>query len=132
MNSEARKAKQSAYARKQWRTNPNYKAKQIAYKKNHPEIMRYCYYKHEAKHRGFSFLLDRTEFVKMIKEPCFYCGELPNPMNGVDRKDNSIGYEVGNCVPCCRVCNFMKVDHSIEDFIAKCIKIVRHQKINYL
>lgn len=45
--------------------------------------------------------------VKQLREnPCIYCGgKLPLYGLGLDRLDNSKGYERGNCVPCCTICN---------------------------
>ncbi len=38
-------------------------------------------------------------------------------VNGIDRKDNSVGYTVENCVPCCPTCNKAKHNSSYEEFI---------------
>ncbi|KKL77013.1 hypothetical protein LCGC14_2039110 [marine sediment metagenome] len=37
--------------------------------------------------------------------------------------DNSIGYEVDNCVPCCGRCNWMKRDLTKDQFINHVHKI---------
>ena len=37
--------------------------------------------------------------------------------NGIDRKDNNIGYIIENCVSCCGICNRMKMDMSYDDFL---------------
>jgi hypothetical protein len=47
--------------------------------------------------------------------------------NGIDRVDNSIGYEMGNVVTCCVVCNLMKRCHSHSDFISHCRAIIAYQ-----
>ena len=36
--------------------------------------------------------------------------------NGIDRFDNTIGYELHNCVPCCGFCNFAKGKHTYQEF----------------
>lgn len=38
-------------------------------------------------------------------------------VNGIDRVDNSLGYITSNCVPCCKKCNFMKHQLSVEDML---------------
>ena len=38
-------------------------------------------------------------------------------VNGIDRKNNSTGYSVLNCVSCCKTCNFAKKNMSYKDFI---------------
>ena len=37
--------------------------------------------------------------------------------NGIDRKDNFLGYTLSNVVTCCKKCNFLKRDMSYIDFI---------------
>lgn len=37
--------------------------------------------------------------------------------NGVDRKDNSIGYTIDNCVTACKLCNYAKKAMSYDNFI---------------
>jgi hypothetical protein len=64
----------------------------------------------------------------IVQRPCFYCGSIDNPCNGIDRLNNSIGYEKDNIVPCCRKCNTMKMDLTIEEFKNHIEKI--HNKLN--
>lgn len=89
------------------------------------EKRRFTYYKKGAKDRNLPFLLEKSIFFSLIKQNCYYCGNKANPLNGIDRKDNNEGYIESNCVPCCQRCNVMKMELSIEDFIAQCVKIVR-------
>lgn len=49
--------------------------------------------------------------------------------NGIDRVDNLKGYYRGNCVPCCEMCNRMKLDYSGEEFLSHILKILEHLKI---
>jgi hypothetical protein len=51
---------------------------------------------------------------------CHYChGPLPTTGTGLDRKDNSRGYEVDNVVPCCMRCNRLKLNEfTYEEFMA--------------
>lgn len=85
-------------------------------------------YLHGAKRHNRTFNISFDTFLKIISESCFYCGKSANPRNGIDRKDNNIGYELFNCVSCCSLCNSMKLTRSPDDFIKKCIEIVEHQK----
>jgi len=52
-----------------------------------------------------------SEWKELRKLPCEYCGG-PRSENGVglDRKDNSKGYSIGNVAPCCPTCNYVKRD----------------------
>ena len=98
------------------------------------------WYKRSAKERGLIFALSLEQFRTLTSSSCFYCGCAPhkvvmNPSgsstyiyNGVDRKDNSIGYLPANCLPCCHVHNFMRRDLSIEQFIEACVQVAHNHK----
>lgn len=38
--------------------------------------------------------------------------------NGIDRKDNQLGYEILNVVSCCKICNIAKNDMKICEFLS--------------
>lgn len=105
----------------------------------------YTRYKNGAKKRNIDFKISKQEMSDIIKMPCFYCGE-PNGnrhtmswskshkdkifyYNGIDRVDSSRGYNIENIIPCCGICNTMKMDYSIDEFMAKCLAIVKHRGI---
>lgn len=89
----------------------------------------YKVYKRRAKLKGVSFILDLQEFKKLTKGNCYYCNIEPKQVinikscngeyiyNGIDRVDNNIGYILSNCVSCCKICNRMKMEHNIKDFL---------------
>lgn len=92
------------------------------------------YYKRNAKRRNIEFELTEEQCLTLFKQDCHYCKTPPfnilstkNPgdftYNGIDRKDNSIHYTIDNCVPCCKYCNFMKNNLTLEVFIAQVSKI---------
>lgn len=82
-----------------------------------------------VRSRKLEFNLTMPEFVKITNSNCYYCGIKPQSMrfshsksesqllNGIDRKDSSIGYTIENVVPCCIHCNRAKMDRNIDDFI---------------
>jgi 5-methylcytosine-specific restriction endonuclease McrA len=86
-------------------------------------------YVQQAKRRQLEWSLTREQARKIFSSSCFYCGIVPSRVktipnghgsfsfNGIDRKNNSSGYVLKNCVPCCRICNFMKSDMSLADFL---------------
>lgn len=101
------------------------------------------YYKEGAAKRGFIWELSDEDFREIISKPCHYCGESPKPLqsltryknvkeelyvNGVDRIDSNLGYTKDNCVPCCTMCNRMKLDYNINDFITHVRKISNFYK----
>ena len=84
---------------------------------------------------GRRFDLTRGQFSELASKHCHYCGCAPSAKkgqapwrlrNGVDRVDNSIGYTVENCVPCCTNCNFMKRNLTVTDFLAHVSAIHSH------
>ncbi len=88
---------------------------------------RYVMYKKCARHRGYTFTLTMDDFIKFWNKDCHYCGDKIEGI-GLDRINNSIGYEVSNVVPCCEICNYMKQSSSKKSFISQCKKIIRFQK----
>ncbi len=94
---------------------------------------KYNNYKQNAKKRNLSFSLTREQSFYLFKQNCYWCGASPSlpdesktytlnlgipiPTNGIDRYDNSFGYESTNCVSCCTVCNRVKWHLSGDDFL---------------
>ena len=88
-------------------------------------------YKQSAKTRKMNFNLTKEEIKELTRQRCHYCNSEPMGIskgktfygdyiyNGIDRVDNSIGYELDNCVSCCSMCNMMKRDVNINDFLKK-------------
>ena len=87
-------------------------------------------YKWGAKKKGRSFELTKEEFRSLTKSPCVYCGSPAITVksvkkatngtylyNGVDRKDNSLGYTVANTQPCCGICNQAKHTLTEDQFL---------------
>jgi len=74
--------------------------------------------------------LTDNEALSLIKQPCHYCGNQEN--NGIDRKDNTLGYTIDNSLPCCGRCNISKNDMSYDDFIKhihQCSKYLKEKEI---
>lgn len=96
----------------------------------------YFTYQESAKKRGHSFNLSIAQFFWLTQQPCVYCGAEPMQLagtkakpffyNGVDRIQNDRGYEVGNCAPCCGVCNHMKYTQGPSDFITHAKMVAAH------
>jgi hypothetical protein len=83
-----------------------------------------------AKRRGQIWKLSRDDVRSLTSDDCFYCGHSPSQKpstqtklngdyiyNGIDRVDNSVGYTIENCVPCCWKCNRAKGTLSYKDFM---------------
>lgn len=85
------------------------------------------------------------DFCKIVKSPCYYCGEDPCSkkldfnggriissefvmVNGIDRIDSLRGYERNNVRPCCKICNFGKSNYTEDEFFSHIKKIGIHQR----
>jgi hypothetical protein len=96
-------------------------------------------YKKNATLRGYSFALTDDVFESYLFSSCYYCGVSPTNKiqkgnksiyyNGIDRKDNSLGYESDNCVTCCGKCNMMKNKYSHDEFIQHIQSIINNLKL---
>lgn len=98
----------------------------------------YGRYKKSAEKRGLSFNLTKEQFRELTNKNCYYCGGTPNQVifkrdangvytyNGIDRVNNEIGYEIENCVSCCKHCNIMKNSFNKDEFKNHIIKIYNH------
>lgn len=85
-------------------------------------------YKKGARIRGLEWNLSEDDFLKITSEICFYCKSIPEKKikstydeftyNGIDRKNNKIGYILENCLPCCTLCNKAKRDLDYDLFIS--------------
>lgn len=96
-------------------------------------------YKKQAQDRGHSFELTKEQFREHTVSLCFYCGSLPTNRvtnskdnhyfyNGVDRKDNSVGYTKTNTVPCCTICNRAKRDLPYGEFCSWIENLIKFTK----
>ncbi len=100
----------------------------------------YRRYKGDAKRRGYTFNLSISEFECITGRSCAYCGTSPRTIqkadghngcfvyNGIDRVDGDLGYVKGNCVPCCKTCNYMKGKLTHEEFLSRIDIIKNYQK----
>lgn len=71
--------------------------------------------KNEAKKRKKEFLLSLNDYTtKFYNANCYYCGERSF---GIDRVNNLEGYIISNVVPCCTICNMMKLTQTKEEFL---------------
>jgi hypothetical protein len=88
-------------------------------------------YRQGAEKRGLSWELTDEQASGFFKGNCTYCGIQPlqkfkgdwgksyNGLfyyNGIDRKDNTVGYLPENCVSCCKICNRSKHSLPQEEF----------------
>ena len=95
-------------------------------------------YKTKAKKRKLLFELTIEQFTKFTQKNCFYCNKIPSQIkrqnetygeyvyNGIDRKNNNLGYTLENCVSCCKRCNIAKNNMSEWEFLQWLLEIQTH------
>jgi hypothetical protein len=80
------------------------------------EILRY--YRRNAKVMNREWALSNVEAAAILNLPCMYCGDRgPEGLGGIDRIDNSRGYESDNVAPACKRCNQARNDQTQEEFL---------------
>jgi len=91
----------------------------------------------KRKSRTIAFELSLEEFTGFFDQNCYYCDRDPYNITvnkgksyvyegkgmGIDRKVDSIGYTMSNCVPCCKECNMMKKSMNDKEYIKHCITV---------
>ena len=112
-----------------------------------PRNRLYDQYIRHAYERGLEFNLTDEEFDDLIFSNCHYCNSEPSSAtylnsdrlnktnqefknNGIDRIDSSKGYTIDNCVPCCPICNRMKLNYSLDLFKSHISKIYNYYIVN--
>lgn len=96
---------------------------------------RYARYIKGAENRNLEFNISKSDFDYITKQPCAYCGQYSSvykgiQINGIDRIDSKLGYIKENIVPCCTVCNRMKLDYEKEEWIKQMKLILNHLEAN--
>lgn len=80
-----------------------------------------------ARKRRIPVIIDDEAIAGMLALPCVYCGHKDGTkVNGIDRLDSAAAYEDGNCVPCCSMCNRMKMALDPITFVHRCCQVSWH------
>lgn len=83
------------------------------------------YQQRHTKAFGELPMLTREEFAELSRANCRYCG-VAGP-NGIDRIDSAKGYARGNCVSCCKHCNYAKGNLALDVFRVWARRFAAHQ-----
>lgn len=85
----------------------------------------YKVYLTRAANKDLEFALTKEQFTKFTTEKCYYCNKdvSKTHINGIDRKNNEIGYNMSNCASCCSQCNYMKGSLTVYEFIDTCKRV---------
>jgi len=107
----------------------------------------YKRYVASAIRRSKEFNLDFVSFSSLVNNTCHYCGRIPYTSyksvvpfkykstdnlyyNGIDRKDNRLGYIKNNVVTCCKECNNLKGVYGYVEFINLINRIHDYCRLN--
>lgn len=88
-----------------------------------------------AKKKNIPLSLTFDDFLTFVKiEECVYCKtkimwnkhreRITSTRYNLDRKDNSKGYTLENCVVCCKKCNYLKSDKFSFNEMTKIVNIL--------
>lgn len=98
-------------------------------------------YKCNAKGRNREWSLSNEEFLELSQQPCHYCGiSLSNKQtkpyevflyNGIDRKDNAVGYTKDNSLPCCKDCNMRRGTMGYTEFLQWMTRVLNFSNVEY-
>lgn len=125
---EERKERKNAARKKRYHEDPQYREQQLKRTREHKRRAltdreaAFKAYTTWAKNRELAFDLTREEAFPMFDRACEYCGRTPEQtgrLSGLDRVDSKKKfYRTGNVVPCCKQCNYAKLDSNVDDFHA--------------
>lgn len=89
----------------------------------------YNSYSARALKKNLDFELTLENYNEIISRECYYCNKQNTKYhkNGIDRKNNNLGYFLNNCVTCCGECNYMKSKLTDIQFINQC-KIISNRE----
>jgi len=113
---------------KKWRENHQEKMLESNENKKNSKELQYNVYSRNANLKNLEFTISFEDYSNVVTKECHYCALIQEKgFNGIDRKDQSVGYIVDNCVSCCKMCNYMKGSTCDEVFIKRVEHILTFQ-----
>jgi hypothetical protein len=111
-----------------WRNKNPDKVKLSNEKKKENINTHYKNYIRDANMKNLNFELSFDDFEEIVKQVCYYCGQLQEKgLNGIDKMDYDGGYIKDNCVSCCEMCNIMKGTLTVNVFLKRIEHILTYQ-----
>lgn len=92
----------------------------------------FAYVRRHVLYKGLTWLLTQPQYQQIIAQPCYYC-TLQNDVKagvGLDRLDNTRGYELDNVVSCCKLCNYIRGDRLTSKEMQRLGPIIRQIKLD--
>lgn len=95
--------------------------------------LRFKYGRRAAKQREIEWNISFEEYAPFLDLPCHYCcGQLGSQIHsgvGLDRINNNQDYQLGNILPCCKVCNLIRNTYlSVEETKIAVEAIIAYRK----
>ena len=135
----------NANVMKNWRDRNPEKMEEANKKRRESLEAHYKIYQRSARLKKLKFELSEEEFKALVSNPCYYCDIVDEKgFNGIDRMNQNVGYnqsnlsisdglttersQVGNCVSCCAMCNWLKGSLDSATFIKRARHIHSFQK----
>ena len=113
---------------KEWRDKNPDKVTETNEDKKSNKKNQYSIYKKSADNKNLEFTITYEQYDSIVNEQCYYCHMIQERgFNGIDRKNQTLGYVFDNCTSCCKMCNYMKGSTSDVVFLKRMAHIVRHQ-----
>ena len=77
--------------------------------------------RNRANQKKIDFSITKDNFYSITAREFYMCGKEKTitHSNGIDRRDNNLGYLLGNCASCCGQCNYMKRNYEYKDVFYK-------------
>lgn len=118
----------NAKTMKKWRDKNPDKTKVANEQKKENISIHYQNYVRDANKKNLEFELSFEDFSEIVKQVCYYCGEIQEKgLNGIDKMNCNNGYIKKNCVSCCEMCNFIKGTLTPDVFLKRIEHILTHQ-----
>jgi len=93
-------------------------------------------YKKDAKKRGLEWELTKDEAFVLFSGNCHYCDAQSTnnskgvngdyKYNGIDRLNSNVGYNILNCVSCCKHCNRIKGTMDLDELRQYIVNVYNH------
>jgi len=127
------KAYQKEWVKRKRETDPTFRKsesqKARKYQLRFPVQHALGLYRRSAKYKNLDLKLSGEQLVRLLKQKCSYCNAAPNPINGIDRINNALGYVESNVTTACRTCNLAKRDMSLDEFKAWIGRAAKHMGV---
>jgi hypothetical protein len=120
--------KENAEQASKWRENNKEKVDVLNKLRKQSKKIQYGVYKRCANTKNLDFKLSFEQYKSLVDQKCYYCnGTEEKGFNGIDRNDQTKGYTIDNCLPCCTMCNYIKGSLHSSGFIKRIEHILTHQ-----